>query len=57
MRYIVTLQAANGRTLTLSVDARTDQGAASRAERRANGAEPDAGYRALHVLPHVRGQA
>lgn len=47
MRYLVTLQAANGRETTVPVDARTMEGASSRAERRHNRAEPldDSGKR------------
>lgn len=50
MRYLVTLQAADGRQLTVNVDARTMQGACTRAERRANRAESGASYRSLCVV-------
>lgn len=47
MRYNVTLMAANGTEVTVPVDARTMEGACSRAERRHNRACPtdDAGKR------------
>lgn len=40
MRYIVTLVAANGRETVIPVDARTMEGACTRAARRMNRAEP-----------------
>ena len=46
MRHLVTLQAANGRNMTVTVDARTMTGASNRALRRAILAdEQNPGYR------------
>ena len=49
MRHLVTLQAANGRNIVVTVDARTMTGASNRALRRADSAEPGMGWRVLAV--------